>query len=78
MQLVYIIDIFEDNYKTVRYRFETDSVHVMKSRPHVAKKYKENFNLYNLTHSYQKTMEIFTRNNNTENARKPYQFVTNS
>ena len=38
MQLIYLIDIFEDNYNIVRDRFETDSVNVMKNRPLVAKK----------------------------------------
>ena len=38
MQLIYLFDIFEDNYDTVRDRFETDSVNVMKNRPLVAKK----------------------------------------
>ena len=38
MQLIYPIDIFEDNYTIVRDRFETDSVNVMKNRPLVAKK----------------------------------------
>ena len=38
MQLIYPIDIFEGNYNIVRDRFETNSVHVMKSRPLVAKK----------------------------------------
>ena len=38
MQLIYPIDIFEDNYNIVRDRFETDSVNVMKNRPLVAKK----------------------------------------
>ena len=38
MQLIYSIDIFEDNYNIVRDRFETDSVNVMKNRPLVAKK----------------------------------------
>ena len=38
MQLIYFIDIFEDNYNVVRDRFETDSVNVMKNRPLVAKK----------------------------------------
>ena len=38
MQLVYPIDIFEDNYNIVRDRFQTDSVNVMKRRPLVAKK----------------------------------------
>ena len=38
MQLIYPIDIFEDNYNIVRGRFETDSVNVMKNRPFVSKK----------------------------------------
>ena len=38
MQLIYPVDIFEDNYNIVRDRFETDSVNVMKNRPLVAKK----------------------------------------
>ena len=38
MQLIYLIDIFEDNYNIVRDCFETDSVNVMKNRPLVAKK----------------------------------------
>ena len=38
MQLIYPIDIFKDNYNTVRDRFETDSVNVMKNRPLDAKK----------------------------------------
>ena len=31
MQLIYPIDIFEDNYNVVRDRFETDLVNVMKN-----------------------------------------------
>ena len=38
MQLIYPVDIFEDNYNIVRDRFETDSVNMMKNRPLVAKK----------------------------------------
>ena len=38
MQLIYPIDIFEDNYNTVRDLFETDSVNVMKNRTLVAKR----------------------------------------
>ena len=38
MQLIYPVDIFEDNYNIVRDRFETDSVNVMKNRSLVAKK----------------------------------------
>ena len=38
MQLVYVIDIFQDDYNILRDRFQTDSVKVMKKRPLVAKK----------------------------------------
>ena len=38
MQLIYLIEIFEDNYNIVRDCFETDSVNVMKNRPLAAKK----------------------------------------
>ena len=38
MQLIYLIDIFEDNYNIVRDCFETDSVNVMKNRQLAAKK----------------------------------------
>ena len=37
MQLIYLLDIFEDNYNIVCDRFETDSLNVMKNRPLVAK-----------------------------------------
>ena len=75
MQLVYLNDIFEDNI--VHDSFGTDSVNMMKNRPLVAKK--EEISAYiNLVHSYQKTMEIVTRNNNTQKACKPYWLVTSS
>ena len=38
MQLIYLIDIFEDNHNIVRDLFEIDSVSVMRNRPLVAKK----------------------------------------
>ena len=43
MHLIYLIDIFQDNYNTVRdcYVIETDSVNVMKNRPLVTKKQRE-------------------------------------
>ena len=41
MQLVYFIDIFEDNHDVVHDCFIKDSVNVMKNRPLVAKKHKE-------------------------------------
>ena len=76
MQLIYRIDIFEDNYNIVRDRFETDSVNVMKNRSLVAKKQRKS--QYTLAASvYQKTMKIVARNINTLNVRKPYWFVTN-
>ena len=46
MQLVYLIDIFENNYNIVRDRFKADSVKVMKNRPLVAKKHKGNYSIY--------------------------------
>ena len=76
MQLIYRIDIFEDNYNIVRDRFETDSVNVMKNRSLVAEKQRKS--QYILAASvYQKTMKIVARNNNTQNVRMPYWFVTN-
>ena len=38
MQLIYLIDILQDNYNIARDHFETDSVNVMKNRLLVAKK----------------------------------------
>ena len=38
MQLIYLIDIFQDRYNIVRDHFEIDSVNVMKNKPLVAKK----------------------------------------
>ena len=38
MQLIYLIDILEDNYNIVRDRFQIDSVNMMKNRPLAAKK----------------------------------------
>ena len=38
MQLIYLNNIFEDNYNIVRDRFETDSVNVLKNTLLVAKK----------------------------------------
>ena len=40
MRLVYLIDIYEDNYNIVHDRFKTASINVMKNRPIVAKKQK--------------------------------------
>ena len=41
MQLIYLIDIFQDDCNIVRDYFETDSVNVMKNRSLVAKKQRE-------------------------------------
>ena len=38
MQLIYLIDIFQDDYNILRDRFETDSVDLMKNGLLVAKK----------------------------------------
>ena len=73
MQLIYLTDIFQDNYNIVRDPFETDSVNVMKNRPLAA-----NFIIYQLGSVYQKTIKIVPRNNSTQIVHKPYWFVTNS
>ena len=66
MQLIYRIDIFEDNYNIVRDRFETESVNVMKSTSLVAKTQRKS--QYILAASvYQKTKKIIARSNNTQN-----------
>ena len=41
MQLIYLTDIFQYNYKIVRDRFETDSVNMIKNRPLFWKETKE-------------------------------------
>ena len=47
MQLIYLIDIFQDDYNILRDHFEIDSVNVMKNKPLVAKqRNKGNFNIY--------------------------------
>ena len=38
MQLIYLIDVFEDNYNNVHDRFKTDSVNVIKNRSLAPKK----------------------------------------
>ena len=38
MQLIYLTDIYEDDYNIVRDRFEIDSVNMVKNRPLVANK----------------------------------------
>ena len=78
MQLIYLIEIFEDNYNIVRDCVEADSVNVMKIG-RLLQRNKGNFNIHHYLRSvYKETMKIVTRNNNTQNVRKPYWFVTNS
>ena len=70
MQLVYLILTFLKIIITlVRDRFETDSVNVMK-KGRLFQRNKLNSIYINLARSYQKTMKIVTRNNNTQNVRK--------
>ena len=45
MQIIYLIDIFQDYFNIVRDCFQTDSVNVMKNRPLIAKKQRK-FKLY--------------------------------
>ena len=45
MQLIYLIDIFEDNYNIVRDCFKTDSVNAMKNS-RLLQRNKGNFNIY--------------------------------
>ena len=44
MQLIYLIDIFQDDYNILCDHFETDSVNVMKNKSLVAKQ--RNFNKF--------------------------------
>ena len=78
MQLIYPIDIFEDNYNIVRVRFEKDSVNVMKNRPLVAKKQRKSQCILAWLSLSEDHENQKTRNNNTQNVRKPFWFVTNS
>ena len=45
MQMIYLIDIFQDYFNIVHDRFQTDSVSVMKNRPLIGKKQRK-FKLY--------------------------------
>ena len=78
MQLIYVINISEENYNIVRGGFETGSVNVIINRSLVAKKHRKFKYIYQLGSVYQKTMKIVTKNNNNQNVREPDQFVTNS
>ena len=77
VQLIYLIDIFQDNYNIVRDRFETDSVNVMKNKLLVAKKQIE-FQYILAWLRPSENIKLVTRNNNTQIIRKLYRFVTNS
>ena len=69
MQLVYLIYIFEDNYNIVRDCLKIDSVNVMKRG--TCSKVTKGFSIFiNLAQSYQKTIKIATKNNNTQNGCK--------
>ena len=72
MQLIYLADIFEDNYNIKRDRFETESANVMKCKE------TKKILIYWLGSVYQTTMRTVNRNNNTQILRKPYWFVRNS
>ena len=78
MQLIYPIDIFEDSYNIVCDRFETDSVNAMKNRPLVAKKQRKSQYILAWLSLSENHENQKTRNNNTQNVRKPFWFVTNS
>ena len=80
MQLIYLIDIFDNDYNFLRDCFETDSANVIKNRCLAAKK-QTNFGIsiyISLAQSIKKTIKIVIRNNDTQNVRKPYWFVANS
>ena len=57
MQLIYLLDIFEDNYNIVCDRFETDSLNVMKNRSLVAKEQRK----------FQCILALFSLSENHEN-----------
>ena len=59
MQLIYLIDIFQDDYNILRDRFETDSVNVMKNGLLVAKKQRK----------FQYILALLSLSENHENCR---------
>ena len=77
LQLGYFIDIFEDNGKILCHHFVTDSINVKENRPLATKKHKKILIYINLAQPYQKTIDIFTGSNNTQNFAKGYWFVRN-
>ena len=60
MQIISLIDIFEDNFKIVPDRFEIDSVNVMKNRLLVVKKQRK----------FQYTLAWLSLSENAENCHK--------
>ena len=74
LQFAYLTDIFEDINKIVRDRFVGQSVNVMKNGPR-CKETQADFNIHQFGSAT--SIEIFTRNKNTQNFRKPYWFVKN-
>ena len=60
MQIISLIDIFEDNFKIVPDRFEIDSVNVMKNRLLVVKKQRK----------FQYTLAWLSLSENPENCLK--------
>ena len=72
-----LLTFIKDNHKIVSDCFVIDSVNVMKNRSLVAKIHKRTSVYINLAQSHQGTMKIVTRNNTTQNFRKPHWFSTN-
>ena len=65
IQLVYFIDIFEDNHNIARERFITDLVNVIKHRHLFAKKDNVISMYISLAPSNKKSIELVIRNNGT-------------
>ena len=58
MQLIYLIDIFQDNYNIACDRFETDSVNVMKKQTTCCKETKKISTYISLAQSIRKQMKL--------------------
>ena len=68
MQIISLIDIFEDNFKIVPDRFEIDSVNVMKNRLLVVKKQRK----------FQYILAWLSLSENRENCHKEQQHLNRS
>ena len=68
MQIISLIDIFEDNFKIVPDRFEIDSVNVMKNRLLVVKKQRK----------FQYILAWLSLSENPENCHKEQQHLNRS